>query len=152
MRLLWTSLVLVFLTSSWAVAGPKRVEAPAECIHCGMDRAVYGYSRMVVTYEDGSSTGTCSINCVVVDMQKQPGKKVASFRVGDYNSRKLIDARTAVWVLGGRKRGVMTPLAKWAFADRTGAQSFIKAHGGKLATFDDVLLATEQELAAADRR
>ncbi|HSB34174.1 MAG TPA: nitrous oxide reductase accessory protein NosL, partial [Nitrospirota bacterium] len=60
-------------------------------------------------------------------------------RVGDYDSRKLIDATTAFWVIGGSKEGVMTELAKWAFENKADADAFIKKNGGKPASFNDAL-------------
>jgi nitrous oxide reductase accessory protein NosL len=112
-----------------------------------MDRTIFAHSRMVVTYSDGSSSGTCSINCIVTDMKASKDKKVKSFQVGDYTTKKMTDAKTATWVIGGKKKGVMTIVAKWAFADKKGAEAFIKENGGKMATFDEVLKATENELA-----
>jgi nitrous oxide reductase accessory protein NosL len=76
---------------------------------------------------------------------KESKKEVKSFQVGDYNTKKLIDAKTATWVIGGSKQGVMTKVAKWAFAEKKAADAFIKANGGKLATFDDELKAAEME-------
>jgi nitrous oxide reductase accessory protein NosL len=67
--------------------------------------------------------------------------------VADYNSKKLIDAKSAAWVIGGSKKGVMTKVAKWAFVDRKDADAFIKAIGGKSATFDEALKAAEKEQA-----
>jgi nitrous oxide reductase accessory protein NosL len=146
MKKLWISVLLIMSLGTVCMAADK-VEAPAECKHCGMDRTKFAHSRMVVTYVDGSSTGTCSINCVVIDMKESKTKEVKSFQVADYNTRKLIDARTAAWVIGGSKRGVMTPVAKWAFADKKDAEAFIMANGGKPATFDDALKAAEKEQA-----
>lgn len=123
------------------------VEPPGDCKYCGMDRNKFAHSRMVITYADGSSTGTCSINCTVVDKLANRDKTVTSYQVADYNSRKLIDAGSAVWVIGGKKSGVMTRVAKWAFSDKKAASAFITAHGGKLATFDEAFKATERELA-----
>lgn len=148
-RLLLAGLMLLTMTTVCPAAEPS-VEAPADCQKCGMNRTKFAQSRMVVTYKDGS-TGTCSINCVVVDMKANKGKEVTSFQVGDYDTKKLIDAKTATWVIGGAKRGVMTPVAKWAFADKSGAEKFIKANGGKLASFDEVVKATEKELAEQDK-
>lgn len=141
-------IVIMFLLSGAVLsfAADKKVEAPAQCKYCGMERTVYAQSRMVVTYTDGSSTGTCSLNCVVADMRQVKDKTVKSYQVADFPTKKLIDARTATWVMGGKKQGVMTQLPKWAFADKKGAQAFIKANGGKPATFNDVLKATEKEL------
>lgn len=144
MKKFWIALLFCMSMSMVCVAAEK-VEAPAECKLCGMDRTKFAHSRMVVTYTDGSSTGTCSLNCVVKDMMGAKGKKVASFRVADYNSKKLIDAKTATWVMGGDKRGVMTRVPKWAFAGESDAKLFVKAHGGKVATFDEVVKASQSE-------
>jgi nitrous oxide reductase accessory protein NosL len=144
MNKIWIALLLVLSLTTFGLATEK-IEAPDSCKQCGMDRVKLAHSRMVVTYADGSS-GTCSINCVVTDM-KESKKEVKSFQVGDYNSKKLIDAKAATWVIGGSKKGVMTPVAKWAFAEKKNAEAFIKKNGGTLATFDDALKAAEKEQA-----
>lgn len=143
MKKLWIALFIVLSLGTICLAADK-VEAPDSCKHCGMDRAKFAQSRMVVTYKDGSSTGTCSLNCVVTDLNESK-KEVKSFQVADYNTKKLIVAKTATWVIGGSKKGVMTPVAKWAFAEKASAEAFIKSNGGKLATFDDALKTTEKE-------
>ena len=142
MKKLWIALLLVLSLVTVCLASEK-VEAPDSCKHCGMDRTKFAHSRMVVTYTDGS-TGTCSINCVVTDL-KEAKKEVKSFQVADYNSKKLTDAKTATWVIGGSKKGVMTKTAKWAFAEKSDADAFIKANGGKLASFDEALKAAEKD-------
>lgn len=145
MRKLWIAVLLVLSLGTTCLAAETKVEAPDACVHCGMDRTKFGHSRMVVSYTDESSTGTCSLNCVVTDMSKNKGKTVKSFQVADYNTRKLTDAKAAAWVIGGSRKGVMTPVAKWAFADRKDAEAFIKANGGKPASFDEALKAAEKE-------
>jgi copper chaperone NosL len=144
MKKLWISVFLLLSLATVCLAADK-VEAPDDCAHCGMDRTMFGHSRMIVTYTDGSSAGTCSLNCAVTDLSKNRDKTVKTFQVADYNTRKLIDAKTAAWVIGGSKRGVMTAVAKWAFADKKTADAFIKANGGKPATFDEALKAAENE-------
>jgi copper chaperone NosL len=141
---LWIAVLMILSLGTVCLATDK-VEAPDACVHCGMDRTKFAHSRMIVTYTDGSSAGTCSLNCVVTDLVQNKGKSVKTFQVADYNSKKLIDAKSAAWVIGGSKRGVMTPVAKWAFADKKDADAFIKANGGKAATFDEALKATEKE-------
>jgi copper chaperone NosL len=150
MNKFWLTVVMLFAMTAFCLAADNKIEAPADCKYCGMNRTQFAQSRMVVTYSDGTA-GTCSINCVVIDMKANKGKEVKSFQVGDYETKKLIDAKTATWVIGGTKKGVMTPVAKWAFADKSGAGKFIKTNGGKLATFDAVLKATEKELAEQDK-
>ncbi len=139
--------LLVLCTAVITLAGT--VEPPEECVSCGMNRTTFAQSRMVVTFGDNSSAATCSVNCAVQVMGEKRGKMLKSAQVADYDSRKLIDARTASWVIGGDRRGVMSPVAKWAFADRKGAEAFIRKHGGVLTSFDDVLKETEKELEGA---
>jgi nitrous oxide reductase accessory protein NosL len=141
---IWISVFFMLSLGTVCIAA-ETVESPADCKQCGMNRTKFGHSRMVVTYADGSSTGTCSINCVVTDTKKAAGKKVKSYQVADYNTRKLTDASKATWVIGGKKSGVMTPLPKWAFVDKKDADAFIKENGGKLASFDEALRAAENE-------
>jgi len=143
MKKIWIAFLLVMSFGTLCLSADK-VEAPDSCKHCGMDRTKFAHSRMIVAYTDGSSSGTCSINCVITDM-KNNKKEVKFFQVADYNTRKLIDARTATWVVGGSKKGVMTKVAKWAFAEKTDANAFIKANGGKLTTFDETLKAAEKD-------
>ena len=147
MKKIWIALLLVLSLGTVCYATETKVEAPDACVHCGMDRTKFGHSRMIVTYEDSSSAGTCSLNCVVTDLSKKKGKKVKSYQVADFTTKKLIDAKTASWVIGGSKKGVMTKVAKWAFADKKDAEAFIKANGGKAATFDEVIKASESEQA-----
>jgi nitrous oxide reductase accessory protein NosL len=152
MNKLWIALLLVLSLGTVCLAAETKVEAPDACVHCGMDRTKFGHSRMIVTYEDGTSAGTCSLNCIVTDLAKNKDKKVKSYLVADYNTRKLIDAKSAAWVIGGSKKGVMTKVAKWAFADKKDADAFINANGGKPATFDEALKGAEGEHAEKAQR
>ena len=130
-------------------AGPT-VEPPDDCRYCGMNRTKFAHSRMLVEYEDGTVGGTCSINCTAIDLRVNGAKKLKSLKVGDYVTKQAIDARTATWTIGGDKRGVMTPVAKWAFANKKEAERYIAKHGGKLATYEEALAATRDELAAEE--
>lgn len=123
----------------------KSPEGEASCQHCGMDRGKFARSRMLVEYGDGSSVATCSIRCLAVELNAS-GKKPSAIRVGDYSSRKLIDAERAFWVVGGDKRGVMSSRAKWAFERKADAEAFIAANNGTLANFEDALKAAYQDL------
>jgi copper chaperone NosL len=117
----------------------ERVESPKSCAQCGMDREFFAHSRMLILYADGTTAGVCSMNCAVTEMKQNKGKQVKSLLVADYARRVLTDARSATWVTGGKKPGVMTALPKWAFAKPEDAQRFVRENGGRITSFDDAL-------------
>lgn len=115
------------------------------CSDCGMDRKAYGYSRMLIRYQDGTEVGTCSLHCVAVELDRAKDKAVKSILVADRESRELVEAEKAAWVIGGKKRGVMTAVPKWAFAAPAAAEAFVKAHGGKVVPWAEALEAARKE-------
>ncbi|GER93834.1 NosL family protein [hot springs metagenome] len=121
-------------------------KAYASCKYCGMDREKFAHTAMTITYDDGTVVGTCSIHCAAIDLAVNMGKSVKLIEVGDYNTKKQIDAQKAFWVIGGSKQGVMTKNPKWAFEKKEDAEAFIKANGGKLATFDEALKAAYSDM------
>lgn len=127
------------------------IDQHRDCSHCGMDRKAFGYSRMLVEYKGGKSVGTCSLHCVVTELNSNNGEGVISFKVADRNTRQLIDAEKAVWTIGGSKRGVMTERAKWAFATREAAIKFVAAYGGTIATWNEALAAAREDAAPKPR-
>lgn len=118
------------------------------CKYCGMDRQKFAHSRMLISYEDGSEFGSCSIHCAAVDLANSIDKTPKSLQVGDYGTNKLVDAEKAYWVIGGKKPGVMTKRAKWAFADKNAAEGYIKENEGKLAGFDEAMKASYEDMYA----
>ena len=122
------------------------IQAHKDCKYCGMDRQKFDYSRMLTDYTDGSSFGSCSIHCTAIDLAQAFDKQPKAFWAADYNKKNLIDAEKAYWVIGGKKPGVMTKTAKWAFADKKDAEAYIKENGGKLATFDDAMKASYEDM------
>lgn len=138
-------IMLVLLGSSFACA-EDRVEGPKNCQQCGMDRAVFARSRMLVVYADGTSVGLCSLHCAAAELHHNKGKQSSSIMVADYQTKELVDARKAVWVVGGSKQGVMTAVAKWAFATSDGARRFLEVNGGVVSSFDQALNSATQEV------
>ena len=128
-----------------AVATHADVKKHQACVHCGMDREKFAHSRMLISYTDGSSVGVCSICCTATELKASKGKALKSLQVGDYTTKKLIDAEKATWVIGGSKKGVMTQNAKWAFAKKGDADAFIKKNGGKLGVYKEALALAEKE-------
>lgn len=141
--------VVVALTGVNAFAqSAADVQKHPNCKYCGMDREKFNYSRMLTTYNDGSEFGACSIHCAAIDLAQGLDKTPASLQVGDYSTKKLIDAEKASWVIGGKKPGVMTKNAKWAFEREDDALAFIKENEGKLANFDDAMKSTYEDMYA----
>jgi len=126
--------------------GDADIEKDPSCKYCGMDRAKFAHSRMVVEYEDGTSLGTCSMRCLAIELVVNMDKTPRSVKVGDFNSKKLIDAEKAFWVIGGNKPGVMTKKAKWAFENKADAEKFIAENGGSLSTFDEAMKAAYEDM------
>ncbi len=144
-RLILVSIfILAFASIVFAIEDD--ITKHSSCTYCGMDRAKYSHSRVLIEYDDGSSFGACSLHCAAVDLANNIDKSPKSIGVGDYNSKKLIDAQGAFWVIGGKKPGVMTVNAKWAFEDKHAAEKFIKENGGVLATFDDAIKAAYEDM------
>ena len=139
-------LVFCLLLHFTAAGAADTVENPKYCKQCGMDRTVFAQSRMLIIFADGTTVGVCSLHCAVAEMKQNKDKQVTSLMVADYATRELIDARTAIWVVGGNKEGVMTSVPKWAFAKREEAQEFVKENGGKVTSFDQVMRAAEEEV------
>ena len=138
---------MLFAYTTAGVAGT--VESPRACRQCNMDRTVFEQSRMLIVYADGTTVGLCSIHCAASDIKQNKDKQVKSLMVADYTTRDLTDARTATWVVGGKKQGVMTSLAKWAFAREEDAQKFVFENGGKMVSFTEAMKAAEEEIAAS---
>jgi len=139
--------LFVFLCLLVSVAfAQDDIKKHPSCKHCGMDREQYAHSRMYIEYDDGTTEGVCSPHCAAIDLAINIDKTPKAISVGDYNTKKLIDAEKACWVIGGSKMGVMTKRAKWAFEKQEDAEKFIKENGGKLASFDEAIKASYEDM------
>jgi nitrous oxide reductase accessory protein NosL len=138
------ALALLGIAAAVVVAG-NDIDEYRSCSQCGMDRKAYGYSRMMITYENNSRVGVCSLHCAVTEMEEHRGSAVKLLQVADRTSRSLVDAEKAFWVVGGNRRGVMTQNPKWAFATQDAAQTFVRSSGGIITSWDAVLLAARED-------
>lgn len=146
-RLLFIGIFLL-LAAGVAYAALEDTKTAPSCHYCGMDRAKYSHSRMVVDYDDNSSAGTCSIHCAAVDMALNIDKTPRAIKVGDYGTKELIDAEKAFWVIGGDAQGVMSSRAKWAFAKKEDADKFIAEHKGAAVTFEQAMKGAYEDMYA----
>ena len=127
------------------------IDEHRSCSQCNMDRKAFGYSRMLVQYQDGAAVGVCSLHCAVVEIDANKTRAVKTLLVADRDTRDLLEAEKAVWVKGGKKRGVMTQRPTWAFATKTAADVFIRSNGGAISPWSDVLASVRLETAQEHR-
>jgi copper chaperone NosL len=134
----------LFLIVSFA--GLPALAEEVTCVYCGMKRSSYGHSWMVISYKGVEPKGYCSVHCAAIAMALHTDLPIDHISVGDFNTKKQINAEKASWVVGGDLPGVMTARAKWAFETREAADAFITKHGGRLATFEQVLEAAFDDM------
>ena len=142
---LLSTMAVLFIGGAFALA-QQDIDQHANCKYCGMDRKMFAHSRMLLVYEDGSELGACSLHCVAVDMALNIDKMPKTIQVADFNTKSLIDAEKAVWVIGGEKPGVMSKRAKWAFEKKADAEAFIQANKGTLADFEAAIKASYEDM------
>jgi copper chaperone NosL len=116
------------------------------CKYCGMDRQKFAQSRMLIGYDDGSTSGLCSLHCAALALANEIDKMPEALKVGDFNTKELVNAEEAIWVIGGDLKGVMSGRAKWAFASNESAGQFTAEHGGEIASFDDAIKAAYEDM------
>ncbi len=138
---------ILWFGMTWSPAA-EDIAKHSSCPYCGMDRERFGHSRMFIEYDDGSTAGLCSLHCAAVELALHIDKTPKTIWVGDYKSKKLIDAEKAIWVIGGSRPGVMTRRAKWAFEKKEEAEAFIRENGGEATSFDQAIKAAYEDMYA----
>lgn len=141
-------LLLFLLVAAPFVGAREVVESPKRCQACGMDRTAFAHSRMLILYADGTSVGVCSLHCAAEERQHNQEKRIGALMVADYGTKELLAAKRATWVVGGKRTGVMTAQAKWAFARAEDAQRFMAENGGRVNSFAQALNAATLEVMA----
>lgn len=140
------ALSLLLMPVGIAFAADADIAKHPSCKLCGMDREKWNFSRVYLEYDDGSTEGNCSIHCAAVSLAVNLDRSPKTIWVADYGTKTLVDAEKASWVLGGKKQGVMTTRAKWAFADAAAAAAFVKESEGTITSFDDAVKAAYQDM------
>ncbi|OGN92688.1 MAG: NosL family protein, partial [Chloroflexi bacterium RBG_13_50_10] len=136
--------VCLFLLAGVAFAQDDIKKHPT-CTYCGMDREKFVHTRMLIEYDDGTTEGACSLHCAAIDLALHIDKTPKAILVADDNTKKLIDAEKATWVIGGSRMGVMTKRGKWAFEKKEDAEKFKAESGGDIATFDQAIKAAYED-------
>ncbi len=117
------------------------------CPTCGMTLPMFYKTNHAGTI-DGHTKQYCSIHCAVMvkDLKKMDLKDI---KVVDTKSLKFVDAKTAHYVIGSSKKGTMTMVSKYAFADKAAADAFAKENGGTVAGFKEAWESSKKDFSPA---
>ena len=107
-------------------------KAKAFCPECGMTLPMFYKTNHAATV-DGKVKQYCSIYCIVEDTKK--GSKLTDIKVVDVTTLKFIAADKASYVVGSGKKGTMTMVSKYAFANKADAEAFAKENGGDVVDY-----------------
>ena len=106
-----------------------------------------------ITYKDGAVEYYCTMAHALMTWKLVTGADadpenppVVEFVVVEYNSKELIDARQAFYVVGSSVKPVMFFQSVIAFEEMAAADKFVVNHGGTAMFFDEL---TQRDLTAA---
>ncbi len=116
------------------------------CIRCGMLLPKFYKTNHAIRYKDGRIEQLCSMHCLAETIQQVDPATIEKILVVDVPTLKMVDAQKAWYVVGSDVKGTMTRNSKYAFADKSEAESFAKAHGGKVVDFDTALKIAKADL------
>ncbi len=118
------------------------------CRYCGMMRAKFSSTRMLLVYENGGVDPTCSLHCAAISLALNMDLGPKEMYVGDAGAdgdiKPLTDAGKAQYVIDPSKPGVMTKVSKLAYSGRAKADAAAAAEasakaGAKVVDFDTAL-------------
>ncbi len=104
------------------------------CPICGMTLPMFYKTNHSATH-NGEAKQYCSIHCVVEDKEINKSD-LKSIKVVDVTSLKFISASKATYVVGSKKKGTMSMVSKYAFANLGSASRFAKENGGTVMDYN----------------
>jgi len=130
----------------------NELEKYPRCVICNMDRRQFHFSRHLLHYADGHAEGTCSINCASEAMLRERKRGFKTIYAADFGvagePKPLIEASSATYLIGSSLRAVMSPVSKYAFSQRSAAETVMSDAGGQLISFDQAVAASLQDYAS----
>ncbi len=121
------------------------------CVICNMDRRQFHFSRHLLLYADGHAEGTCSINCASEAMLCGRQRGFKAIYAADFGAaaepKPLVEALSATYLIGSSLRAVMSSVSKYAFAQRSAAETIMLDAGGQLASFEQAIAASLNDYA-----
>lgn len=120
------------------------------CNVCGMHLTKFYKTNHVTEFKNGHKEQYCSIHCQA-KVDEEFSDKIKSVQVVDTNSLKLIDAKTAFYVVGSSKNGTMSAVSKYAFASQDEAKAFQTQFGGEIKNFEETLKIAKDDFSKDDK-
>ncbi len=105
------------------------------CPICGMTLPMFYKTNHSATHNEEAKQ-YCSIHCVVEDREINKSD-LKDIKVVDVTSLKFISADKATYVVGSKKKGTMSMVSKYAFANKADADKFAKEFGGKTMNYSE---------------
>lgn len=147
------TITLLFYQAATATPDtPQVISDDLTCGKCGMYPANYPQWQTQIIFNDGSLSAFDGCKCMFGFMYNMNSydtahkmDDIAKIWVRDFNSGEWLDAKSAHFVVGS---DVMGPMGKELipFQGQNSAESFQKEHGGQLAGFDTINMATLKPL------
>lgn len=128
-------LMAVLLSLAGAVYADEHRD---DCHVCGMWIDQNLRTRLVITTTAGDTAMFCSFACAARFWEKRRAV-IQQIRVADYLTTELVDAYSAVYLIGSDVPPVMSFLSIIAFGKRDEALTFQKMHGGMIMGFTEAL-------------
>lgn len=124
---------------------PLEIAADTYCSLDGMTLADYPGPKAQIHYAQGEPEFFCdTVEMFSLLLQPEQQRKVVAVYVNDMGSTDWeqpaghwIDAKTAVYVFGSRRRGSMGPTIA-SFASAAAASAFANEYGGRVHRFDEI--------------
>ncbi len=120
------------------------------CPYCGMDRKQLHHSRLLIHYANGVPDGVCSLHCAAISLSINIDAEPKSVWVGDNASeaetKPLVEADKASFLIGGSAPGVMSARSKVAYGSEAAAKAAQAAQGGEIGGFEQALLAAYTDM------
>ena len=112
------------------------------CIKCGMNLVKF-YKTSHSSTHDGKANQYCSLHCLADHLGE--GVTLKNPKVVDVDSLKLISVSSAYYVVGSKKRGTMSRVSKYAFAEEEMAKKFQAVNGGNIMDFNKALEVSKED-------
>jgi len=126
------------------------LQADESCVACGMNLPKF-YKTNHAAVLNETQRQYCSIHCLAEEknLKKMP---LADLKVVDVTSLKFIDAHTAFYVVGSKKKPTMSEVSKYAFLTKEDAFKFSKRNGGNVVNFEEAIKIAMKDFDTPEKR